>query len=100
MPWKDDIQLAREEYRKQQAKRIGLKRPQVKKKPSRILMLTAGIIERIKPLSQWIINTVHPYLHIVRSDLGAIKQKVSTKERTQEDEVKDQVKEIMRRMKK
>jgi hypothetical protein len=100
MPWKDDIQSAREEYRKQQAKRVGLKRPQVKKKPGKVLMFLAEIFERTNPFIHRIKERFRPYLHVVHDDINSVKQRVSVNERTQEDEVKDQVKEIMRRMKK
>jgi hypothetical protein len=99
MPWKDNIQSAREEYRKQQVKHSGMKRPQVKKKPSKFMVFIAGIFERTDPFFHMIKVNVSPYLHIVRGDLDTVKQRVSRKERTQEDDVRDQVKEIMRRMK-
>ena len=100
MPWKDDIQSAREEYRKQQAKHSGMKRPQIKKKPSKLMIFIAGIFERTDPFFHRIKEKISPYLHIVRGDLDTVKQKVSRKERTPEDEINDQIKEIMRRMKK
>ena len=97
MPWKDDIQSAREEYRKQQAKRTGIRRPQLKKKPSKTLIFIVGIFERIEPALQRLKEKVRPYWWIMQDDLSALHLKLSGRERTPEDDVKDRIKEIQRR---
>ena len=98
MPWKDDIQSAREEYRKQQAihrKRVGIRRPQ--KKPSKTLIFIVGILEQAEPIIQKLKEKVRPYWWIMKDDLSALHLKLSGKERTLEDDVKDRIKEIQRK---